>query len=236
MTLGSQHKFRSAITILALCAAGTMLGGASDPDEEKVQPAVASRGSEASTKTFQYMGIKKCRMCHVDQFASFDASSKANSWEALKAGVGVDVKKQSGLDPAADYTKDKRCLKCHSTGFGEPGGYVIPDPANKVAVATALSREGVGCESCHGPGSEFVNHMKDINDKERGYRREELLSAGLRASAAEACMKCHNADALCQKGRSNWDVNPGDRRGYHAQNPLKFRASSDATAPTTPNP
>lgn len=236
MTLGFQRRFRSAITILALGGVGALLAGASVPDGKKTEPAASSLGSEAPTTSFQYMGIKKCRMCHVDQFASFDQSSKAKSWEALRPGVGVEVKKQSGLDPAADFTKDERCLKCHSTGFGEPGGYVIPEPTNKVSVATAASREGVGCESCHGPGSGFVEHMKDISDKERGYRREELLSAGLRASASETCGKCHNADALCQKGRSNLEVNPTDRRGYHAQNPLKFRASTDSPAPPTPKP
>ena len=176
---------------------------------------------------FQYLGIKKCRMCHVDQFPSFDESPKANAWEALKVGVGADVKKKAGLDPAVDYTKDARCLKCHATGFGEPGGYTIPDPTNKVSVALAASREGIGCESCHGPGSGFFEHMRDISDKNRTYRREELLSAGLRPSAAETCTQCHNADAICQTGRSGLKVDPKDRRGYHTEFPLQRRETGD---------
>lgn len=195
--------------------------------QEKPQAA----GVPTKADGYQYLGIKKCRMCHVDQFGSYDQSPKANAWEALKATVGAEVKTKAGLDPAADYTNDARCLKCHATGFGEPGGYEIPNPADKVSVALAASREGVGCESCHGPGSGFFEHMRDINDKSRTYRREELLAAGLRPSAAQTCDKCHNADAVCQKGRTDLRVDPKDRRGYHAEFPLQRRETADGVVP-----
>jgi hypothetical protein len=171
-------------------------------------------------------------MCHVDQFGSYDQLPKANAWEALKPSVGVEVKTKAGLDPAADYTKDPRCLKCHATGFGQPGGYEVPDPSDKISVALAASREGVGCESCHGPGSGFYEHMRDINDTSRTYRREELLAAGLRAAPGDTCTKCHNSDATCQKGRSDLKVDPKDRRGYHAEFPLQHRETADSATPS----
>lgn len=226
---------RSSRSILAVCLASaavvvaTVVLSPARTDAQDKSPAAGAEAAKAAA--FDYVGIKKCRMCHVDQFGSFDALPKANAWEALKANVGAEVKKKAGLDPAADYTRDSRCLTCHATGFGEPGGYAIPDPTSKVAVALAASREGVGCESCHGPGSGFFERMRDIHQTERTYRREELLTLGLRPTASDTCDKCHNADALCLKGRTDLKVDPKDRRGYHAEFPLQRRDPTDKPNP-----
>lgn len=217
------YALACGVAALVACAVALLVSSRIVKAQDKPQ--------DKPPNNFQYLGIKKCRMCHVDQFPSFDESPKANAWQALQANVGVEVKKKAGLDPVADYTKDARCLKCHATGFGEPGGYTIPDPSNKVSVALAASREGIGCESCHGPGSGFFEHMRDIHETSRTYRREELLAAGLRPSAADTCGKCHNADALCQTGRADLKVDPKDRRGYHAEFPLQRRETGDGPAP-----
>ncbi len=184
-------------------------------------------------ESYVYLGTKRCRMCHVDQYGSWRSGPKARSWDALKPGVAARVKDAAGLDRNEDYTTDTRCLRCHSVGFGEPGGYVIPDPADGESVRLAATREGVGCEACHGPGSGFVPIMQDIYRTDRKYRPQELYAAGRRLVGPEVCAKCHNKDAICMIHGSDTDsihralsrvhVNVADRRGYHAKFPLEHR-------------
>ena len=46
---------------------------------------------------------------------------------------------------------DADCLRCHTTGFGRPGGF-----PEKGLPAEHADLAGVGCESCHGPGGDHV--------------------------------------------------------------------------------
>jgi hypothetical protein len=42
--------------------------------------------------------------------------------------------------------KNPECVACHTTGFGQPGGFAAVDDAD-----TLRRFGGVQCESCHGP-------------------------------------------------------------------------------------
>ena len=192
---------------------------------------------------YSFVGMKKCRMCHTDQYDSLRATAKADAWDALTPGYGVEVKKRAGLDGKHDYTTDERCLRCHSVGFGQPGGYVIPDPTDPRTARHASAREGVACESCHGPGSGFIQVMRDIIRNDRTYRVEEVLATGRRAVTEATCRSCHNESATCmhlvdREGRQTGfakriKIDIGDRRGYHAEFPLRRRAETAKSASST---
>jgi hypothetical protein len=73
---------------------------------------------------------------------------------------------------------DPECMMCHTTGFKHHGGYndLILNLAKKQAPNAQQiadhnkSLRGVGCESCHGPGSEHVKLEKDdAKGKEKLY-------------------------------------------------------------------
>ena len=64
------------------------------------------------------------------------------------------------------------CLRCHTVGFELPGGF---GPGH-----TPAGLVGVGCESCHGPGSQHATTAA------AGYGQ---LPAG-----PEACVACHTHD------------------------------------------
>lgn len=85
----------------------------------------------------EYVGVKKCKMCHPEAFKTYAMQGHAKAWDAL----------------SAEEKKKPECIKCHVTGFGKPGGYsddsTTPDMVN------------VQCESCHGPGSEHIKAPKD---------------------------------------------------------------------------
>ena len=90
-------------------------------------------------------------------------SKKANSYSHI-------LKMKKGLT-------DKEfeiCLKCHSTGYGEPGGFVSEDITPHL--------KNPGCEVCHGPGS------RHIEDEDSESIKGELT--------IENCKKCHISERV----------------------------------------
>ena len=123
-----------------------------------------------------YAGIKKCRMCHMKIFKSWEQTGHAKAFEALKPGEAVEAKQKAGLDVQKDYTQDAACIDCHTTG-----------PDNK---------PGIQCEACHGAGkgysnSKIMNRSKWKADPEK--QCAMAVEAGLVKSPDEKnCTACHN--------------------------------------------
>jgi len=125
-----------------------------------------------AAQDFEYVGAKKCKMCHNKaakgaQYAEWAASKHANAMKSL----------------SAEEAKDPACIKCHSTV-----GSVDPD-----LVLTLKISEGVSCESCHGPGSKYYPNavMKS---------RTKSLAKGLILPTKEVCLACHNKESKHYKG------------------------------------
>ena len=141
-----------------------------------------------------YESAKVCAKCHDQEGDSWATTVHAKAFDLLKPQVRPDAKIKAKLDPAKDYTQDTVCLSCHTTGYGEPGGY---SPAMPPVQAKALA--GVGCESCHGAGSEYKKEHGDAETKfKRGgeaTRRMDIVKAGQNFDYEKACLKCHNAPA-----------------------------------------
>jgi hypothetical protein len=136
---------------------------------------------------FAYVGSKKCKKCHLKQFKSWEATTMATTFDALKPGERAEAKTGAGLDPAADYTTDATCVGCHVTGMGKPGGFVdietTPDLAN------------VGCETCHGAGGTYIQDgYMTLDNKE--YMKADIVAVGLVDVVTEAqCVACHNSES-----------------------------------------
>lgn len=162
-----------------------------------------------------YVGAKKCKMCHVKQYTSWEDTSMAKSFELLKPGVEAEAKKSAGLDPSADYTSDERCLPCHTTGFGQPGGFT--------SVEATPHLVGVQCESCHGPASAYLAKDKmSLQNKE--YKRSDLTAVGLVVPTAETCTGlCHNEKSPFAEAGKAFDFENRKHEGTHEHIPLKFQ-------------
>jgi nitrate/TMAO reductase-like tetraheme cytochrome c subunit len=70
---------------------------------------------------------------------------------------------------SAEEQKDENCIGCHSIGKDAKGELLT----------------GVGCEACHGPGSEYkkMSIMKD---------HDASVAAGLMNPDEQWCRRCHN--------------------------------------------
>lgn len=123
-----------------------------------------------------YVGAAKCKICHKGEakgkiYETWAASKHAKAFQIL-------LDKKENANP--------KCLECHVTGYGKASGY-----GSKGTVDSLLT--AIGCESCHGPGSEYQKMaiMKD---------RTKALAAGLIIPDAKTCVTCHNEKSPTFKG------------------------------------
>ncbi|MDP2371089.1 cytochrome c family protein [Rhodoferax sp.] len=144
----------------------------------------------ASAAPGEYVGVRVCTKCHDLHGESWADTAHAKAFDSLKANTKADEKKKAKLDPAKDYTKDKDCVGCHSTGFGKPGGYAVgKDPGGPEKLGS------VGCESCHGPGDGYRDEHgkaeKQLLRTSKATPRKTLVSQGQSFEYERACAACH---------------------------------------------
>jgi len=132
---------------------------------------------------FSYIGSKKCGMCHKsakqgEQLKIWEGSAHAKAYETLKSAEADKIAKEKGFGKAVEA---KECLTCHVTGYGKDA---------KMFDKSFSMEDGVQCEACHGPGSEYKS-MKTMKD------HAAAVAAGMTDFKDEAvieaqCKTCHN--------------------------------------------
>jgi hypothetical protein len=171
--------------------------------------------SNAAAGDAQYIGVKKCKACHIKQYKSWAKTTMATSFENLKPGVKAAEKKKAGIDPDKDYTHDASCLECHTTGYGKPGGFTSIEETPKLA--------NVQCESCHGPGGNYREIMK----KNKEFKLADIKSVGfiMPSEDEQGCLTCHG-----ERSPFNEKVDPKYKFGFkermekvHDHFPLKYQ-------------
>ncbi len=102
-----------------------------------------------------FAGSMSCKRCHEPAYDKWNATGHANALAALKK-VGSD--------------RDPECVICHVIGMEYEGGFATEEKTPHLA--------GVGCENCHGPGSQHI------------------LTSGEAATAQPktTCTKCHTPE------------------------------------------
>ena len=168
----------------------------------------------------EYVGSKACKKCHIKQYKSWEKGKKAATLDILKPGQAAESKEKHGLDPSKDYSTEASCLKCHATGYGEPGGYAVPDAEDEQAVKKAKTLAGSGCESCHGPGGAYIKIHEEIKKSKRTYKVEELYAAGQMKIDEANCTRCHNEESPTYV---SFDFAAKKDQGSHEHKPLKLR-------------
>lgn len=225
-------NLRVSIVFLAALAVLIGLGMWRSPLAAMADDRAASAGLVVSVaapavgegeEKYTYVGSKKCKKCHIKQHKSWADTRMGKAFDILKPGNSSEAKTKFDLDTSKDYTKDETCLKCHTVGFGKEGGYAIPDPDDKKAVRTAKKLQGVGCESCHGPGSAYSVVFKEIQDSKRKYKVEELYAVGLKKIDESVCIACHNEESPSVQPGDTFDYEKRKDEGTHEHFPLKLR-------------
>ncbi|MGB8951189.1 MAG: multiheme c-type cytochrome [Candidatus Aminicenantales bacterium] len=123
-----------------------------------------------------YVGVQKCQICHKTerqgmQFPIWEKSRHSKSFSSLSSPQASTAAQVLGVTNPPESPK---CLTCHAPLFER---------------APELKAEGVTCEVCHGPGSEYKKLSVMRN-------RDEAAKNGLVVYAdADAvktlCLSCH---------------------------------------------
>lgn len=141
-------------------------------------PALAALALTAAPPKPVYVGAKACGTCHNgagmgSQYEKWKASKHSRGYEALYKPESREIARLSGL--TGDPWKLPICLGCHSTGFNADERDF--DESFRI-------EDGLQCEACHGPGSEYMSEEVMRN-------RAAAVQAGLRLPGTDHCMGCH---------------------------------------------
>jgi YVTN family beta-propeller protein len=131
---------------------------------------------DAQAKGPKYAGVMACGKCHRgpalgNQWSVWRMSPHAGAWAALGTAKAKEIASAKGI---ADPQGGAECLKCHTTA---QSGARLDDYSLD---------EGVGCEACHGAGSDYMADaiMRD---------KRSAVASGLQMPTRETCMRCHQA-------------------------------------------
>jgi YVTN family beta-propeller protein len=134
--------------------------------------------ADALERSPVYVGARVCARCHSGpeaghQFSLWLLAKHSMAYATLAKPESKKIAELSGIrvDPQDSFT----CLGCHSSG-AQAEDWEKDD--------TFRIEDGVQCETCHGPGSEYMTEdvMRDP---------EAAKKAGLRMPDRETCLRCH---------------------------------------------
>lgn len=166
---------------------------------------------------WKYQGAKVCAECHDEPTGDFHLGAykvwsrhvHSAAYATLKRDYTKEIARRTrGIDDPLD---DWRCVKCHTTAYGAP--------ASQIA-ASYSPEEGVTCEVCHGPSSQYAHedHGPSVPNREAmGFRILKDLT-----QRREVCTSCHNPASPTYKpfnlreysrDIAHW-VDKGDRSYY----------------------
>jgi YVTN family beta-propeller protein len=125
-----------------------------------------------------YVGVRACAQCHEghaagNQYSLWLLSAHSKAWATLATPEARAMAQLSGISDEPEQAPV--CLGCHATA-AEAEAWER-DPGFRI-------EDGVQCEKCHGPGSEYMAEdvMRD---------REKSRRAGLRVFTRRDCDVCH---------------------------------------------
>ncbi|HRT97657.1 MAG TPA: multiheme c-type cytochrome [Planctomycetota bacterium] len=152
--------------------------------EERLRRTCAGADSPLFDPDTPYIGSAACGKCHPTEYNALKNSPHAKALDPLRKpapdrwDLPAHKRGLTGLGRP-------ECLRCHTTGYGRPGGYPA-DPGKAETPNPKSEMAGVGCEACHGPGKAHAADPK----KPRAIHR--LAGGCPECSVLPICRQCHD--------------------------------------------
>ena len=165
-------------------------------------------GAESEEKQPVYVGARVCAKCHDGpgmghQFSLWLLSKHARAYADLATPEAREMAIISGIP--GEPMETMACLGCHATAADSEDWQ--RDPSFRI-------EDGVQCERCHGPGSEYM-------DEEVMRDREAAVRAGLKFLSVRECELCHEVK--------------GSHVAIHKRPRLDMELARETIAHPTPN-
>ena len=167
-------------------------------DKWEVKEKKRAKYIKGMRKSPKFVGATKCNgSCHDPYYQAWKDSIHGKTFTLLQPGERAEAKERVKLDPEKDYTTTPLCLRCHTTGYGQSGGFKPAGSKNKKGkdVSSKIDPdepnfEQVGCEMCHSVagGSQLRLVMKASKGD---FSKPEIEKFGQRWDYANACTRCH---------------------------------------------
>lgn len=139
---------------------------------------------------FKYVGVTSCvGACHKSetqgkQLDIWQNSKHSQAFKTLQTPEADKIALEKGFNTPAAETP--QCVKCH----------VLGKDIDASELESSFNKEdGVQCETCHGPGSEYKK-LSLMKDKEKAKENGLIIHDEKEAF----CVTCHNADSPKFKG------------------------------------
>ena len=156
-------------------------------------------GESARVKEHEYVGVKKCAMCHSDprkgaQYQQWASTKHAMAWRVL--GTERAVMKAAEVGEYRSPRSSNRCRPCNTTAYG----------VKKELLSDGVRLEdGIGCERCHGPGGDY--EAMDVMTS-----REQSMANGMIIPGEKLCRQCHTSPKFDYKANIGAVNHPDPRR------------------------
>jgi nitrate/TMAO reductase-like tetraheme cytochrome c subunit len=144
-------------------------------------PMLFSQTNDADKKPNSYVGAEMCGMCHKSekagkQFDIWKASKHSQAYQTLLTTTADSIAKSRGSKTAA--VKTEECLSCH-----------VPTTNVDASLIGAKYKieDGIQCETCHGPGSNY-KAISVMKNKDLAVTNGLMIVTNLETF----CVKCHN--------------------------------------------
>lgn len=180
-----------------------------------MQTLLGQRAEHYWTDYPDYVGNRHCNKCHTAESSSYNRTQHSSSMQTLTLN-------KEDANP--------ECLKCHTTGFGEEGGFV-----NK---AETYHLAKVDCEACHGSAREHIGlelqieEARKLNSRHKANDEQLALLESIKGEfdtkirkevPEETCLQCHTVEwspnfnyeeyVIKVNHSQDPDVMPRDERG-----------------------
>jgi hypothetical protein len=140
----------------------------------------------------EYVGVDKCKMCHKSdargaQFTKWEKRGHSISYDVLTQDISLPIAKQMDVENPAE---SPGCLNCHAPLFDK---------------APEFKEEGVTCEVCHGPGSDYKS-LSIMKDHEKA-AANGLIEYKNQEDIKQQCLTCHeNAHGIAFDFEASWEL------------------------------